>query len=347
MTPCTDRRSGLTLVELMAVLFILALVAGIAITSTEGLIDQARVDTSQKVLANLEDAIIGPRNLREPDGTLIISGFLADIGRLPQTVRPPGQPPGDEVVTLGELWDESLWASPTARFAVRKAEGVNIVGGLDADTEIWVACGWRGPYLRLPVGSSELSDGWGKRLVSPINPTPPDPTGANYHHIRDVDDNPITAPSQSIHVIRSLGSDRKVGGASSTYEADLPPMKLPPASVQATLSGDLSLRNPMDGQPVQFVSGNAVEIWIYCPDPANVGKIKVIKSLAGDVTVTENTLLASYVIPVERLVTPGPRVLRAYFKPNLASPATMKSPPIQLTVRPGLNLKSIVIDRAP
>ncbi|MFW5692834.1 MAG: hypothetical protein ACOCWL_01325, partial [Thermoguttaceae bacterium] len=31
-----------------------------------------------------------------------------------------------------------------------------------ADDEVVVPCGWRGPYLRLPVGADEALDGWGR-----------------------------------------------------------------------------------------------------------------------------------------------------------------------------------------
>jgi prepilin-type N-terminal cleavage/methylation domain-containing protein len=78
-----SHRSALTLVELLVVLVIIAIVTGIAITATENVIDQGRYNATQQTLQNIQEAIMGPANQRAPDGSFLITGFVADMGRLP------------------------------------------------------------------------------------------------------------------------------------------------------------------------------------------------------------------------------------------------------------------------
>src|SRR5437763_3727153 len=91
---------GLTLVELLVVLVILAILTTIAVQSTEKVVEQARYEATQRTLQNIQNAILSPPNQRTPDGSLLITGFVADMGRLPQPVADGGDP-------LRELWDPS------------------------------------------------------------------------------------------------------------------------------------------------------------------------------------------------------------------------------------------------
>jgi prepilin-type N-terminal cleavage/methylation domain-containing protein len=138
-----NRRRGLTLVELLVVLLILSILTVVAVQSTDTLLEQGRFDSTQRTLQGIEEAIIGASNQREPDGTFLVTGFVADVGRLPQPV-------GTDALT--QL--QELWTNP------------NNLKGFDFhaapfDAQVMVPGGWRGPYLRLPTASSQLRDGWG------------------------------------------------------------------------------------------------------------------------------------------------------------------------------------------
>ncbi|HBP23315.1 MAG TPA: hypothetical protein DEA08_36755 [Planctomycetes bacterium] len=138
-------RRGLTLVELVVVLLILVAVASVALRSTEGLVQQGRFDATQRTVRNLEDAIIGPDSLRSPSGEVLVTGFVSDVGRLPNAIGT------DPATQLSELWRPE--AIPA--YALRQAT---------EDSEVELGTGWRGPYLRLAPGSSRLLDGWGRAL---------------------------------------------------------------------------------------------------------------------------------------------------------------------------------------
>src|SRR4051794_8927785 len=107
-----NQRHGMTLVELLVVLTILAVLAAVATTATDVFIDQGRYDANARLLTNIQEAVLGPDNARQPDGTLLVSGFLADVGRLPQAVT------ADPSTGLAELWSNPAALAP---FAVRPA----------------------------------------------------------------------------------------------------------------------------------------------------------------------------------------------------------------------------------
>ena len=139
-TPAAAR--GLTLVELLVVLTILAILAGVAVVSTDTVIRQGRFEATQQTLAAIEQAVLGPEPYRSEDGRLATAGFVADIGRLPEK--------------LEELWEPL--GLPAFGFVPADADQVDPA---DADPDVVIPSGWRGPYLRLPIGRQELRDGWG------------------------------------------------------------------------------------------------------------------------------------------------------------------------------------------
>ena len=77
------KRSGMTLVELLVVLAILALLTTVAVTSTDVVLSQGRYDATKGTLTNIQEAVLGPPNARQADGTLVSIGFVADVGRWP------------------------------------------------------------------------------------------------------------------------------------------------------------------------------------------------------------------------------------------------------------------------
>ena len=74
------RNHGMTLLELLVVLAILALMATAAVTSTDVLLSQGRYEATTRTLANIQDSVLGPPIARQADGTLISTGFVADLG---------------------------------------------------------------------------------------------------------------------------------------------------------------------------------------------------------------------------------------------------------------------------
>lgn len=217
-------RHGLTLVELLVVLTILVILTTIAVTVVDQFSEQARYEVTQRTLHNIQEAILGPANQREQDGNLLITGFVADMGRLPGPVAAGGDP-------LRELWDSSV-IPPTSMYGV---QAVTLDLLLNAGTPVTVTmpCGWRGPYLRLGMGSNgRLLDGWGN------------PFDALYQ------ENSVLAPAvpgQPVNVVRSRGSDYQVDtgpivpGATS-YTRDL---YAPDQSYQTTSDGTLMLPTPL------------------------------------------------------------------------------------------------------
>lgn len=144
----SSRRHGLTLVELLVVLVILAIMTIIAVQSTDYLVDQARFDGTQRTLQNVQNAVLGAPNQTQADGTPLLFGFQADIGRPPVV---------DATLQMSELWVQG--ALPNYQ----------PIGTTDTNnTDVAILAGWRGPYLRLPSPNPQgqfVYDGWGNGLA--------------------------------------------------------------------------------------------------------------------------------------------------------------------------------------
>jgi hypothetical protein len=223
-------------------------------------------------LTNLQEAVLGPLNARQADGTVIVSGFLADMGRLPAAVG------SDPLTGLAELWTNP---GSLAAFAIRQST---------FDPEVLVPTGWRGPYLRLPVGQSVLRDGWGNSL-----------------DLLDAGGSPVL-PDTPIAAVRSRGADGAIGGTG--YSADVTASLADGA--QIAVSGNVYLLDA-NGQRTNPPDPAQIQVWLYGPDGANGGLLE--------------TSLPTTVDPVSGVVsyaattTAGPRFLRAY----LGTPPTRKS----------------------
>lgn len=176
---------GLTLVELLVVLFILALLAQTAVLATEGALEQGQRDATVRTLEDLEAAVLGDAGRVDPIGQPLVSGFVADVGRLP--IRSSD----DAVDPLHELF---LRPPAVTAFGIQAPKG---------DREVRIAAGWRGPYLRLGIGLDRAVDGWAQPFVAL------DPAGQ-----------PLTTPSAVAGVV-SFGADRNPGGTGFATDLDV------------------------------------------------------------------------------------------------------------------------------
>ena len=126
---------GLTLVELLVVMFILVALTTVTLQAAGTRISEARYDVSVQRLNAIERAIRGDGATATADRAAI-AGFVSDIGRLPSSL--------DELLDQGSL--------PAFQLHSQTVDGRTFRLG----------AGWRGPYLRLPLGVNALSDGFGK-----------------------------------------------------------------------------------------------------------------------------------------------------------------------------------------
>lgn len=158
-------RRGLTLLELIVALGILAVLSTIAVTSLDPLADQTRYEATQRVLDELRTATAGERSQRQINGQPIITGYVADTGALPTdladfTTRPVG-----------------LIAHAVQSFDSDR----------DTANDVTLASGWRGPYIHFGAGHSSVLDGWGRAPLV-------DPDGGDFDFTSLGSDNDSAAP---------------------------------------------------------------------------------------------------------------------------------------------------------
>lgn len=313
-------QSGLTLLELLVVLTILVVLSTVAITSTSGVADQARYEATQRTLENIRDAVIGPANLRDTDGTLLYTGFVADTGRLPKAVAEVVD--GGTVLTLAELVQQP---AGMAAYQVLPAITSNCTPEEEADAEdpmppaeasadtIRLGVGWRGPYLRLPPGNFLPRDGWGADLAMPV------------------------AAGDPIKQIYSYGRDREIGGTDA-YDADLL-CEFPDSLHEAALTVQVEFRDAAGAPKAPDAMKNVV-VRLFSPD-ADSGKIRVKKSdpqmSPTPPAITTLTFNFDEIAPAVPL-TIGQRVIRADYDNG-----NKKSAPAYLMLRPGQNNRTLVI----
>lgn len=141
--------AGLTLVELLVVLSVIAVLSTVALRSLVGNLEEANYDANLLQLQQLELAVIGENRQ---------DGFVRDIGRLPQAIGDAEYDPdtrsGNLLIQLGELWDQGILPV----YAINQAVGL--------DSEVSLGTGWRGPYLSLGVDRDDLTDSFANPFVA-------------------------------------------------------------------------------------------------------------------------------------------------------------------------------------
>lgn len=133
------RRLGLTLLELVVVVGILAVLSTIAVRSMEPMADQVRYEQTQKLLTGIRSALV---HCPEPGSSMpnhALTGFVLDTGTFPAILD-------DLLVRPVSLIDRNLQSFDSDR---------------DTIDDVSLASGWGGPYLHLAAGVSQIVDGWG------------------------------------------------------------------------------------------------------------------------------------------------------------------------------------------
>lgn len=139
------KQSGFTLLELLLVVFLLGVLAMTSFAVVQDGDDQQRFDATKTYYQLIKKAIIGDPTLTL-NGETEVSGFVADMGRLPNCLRELIEVSGcDGVIGLNAVTsindDLPVWIQ-------------------DPETQVW--SGWRGPYLQgIPEsGGLAFRDGW-------------------------------------------------------------------------------------------------------------------------------------------------------------------------------------------
>lgn len=331
-------KPGFTLIELMASLVILAILTTIALRSTNNLQSQTRYQASNQSMNEIGNAIVGVGNQREPDGTLMVTGFVADVGRLPQAIGT------DPLTQLQELWVQS---PGMATFSIRSPSSPGSSPITDGD--VTIASGWRGPYLQLGIGKTELRNGWG-----------------NAFNLLKADQTTAVGNGDSIEVLRSLGSDNLLDTVipiTKDYNTDVysgfnvtTPLPTNASSQTVTyaapvgnrylasISGNITFFDAASGttKPFDHTKGDII-VCYFGADPINgIRGIAVTFSattspLSGDPSTLTYNLGLTFPI--------GPCVIRAYQGMTLpaASTALYKSPVTRLVLLPGGQSKDLIL----
>lgn len=240
-------KRGFTLVELVVVLAVLAVVTHLAVREMAHLRDGRLGRSADAQLESVRDAVWRVSPGEEP------SGFVADMGRLPRGVATTNGA-GSVSVSLRELWERP---ARVRAYAVRPATAENLVGPTNdlVDAEVRIGCGWRGPYVRLPLGADRLADPWGNRMENRDD--------AGYDRLLDMDGSAVAAGG-SVWRIRHLGADGRLdadAAPAGVAQRDAVVSFLPDGGATNTLSVTASFVN---GTGPASVDGTVQFRW-YAP----------------------------------------------------------------------------------
>ncbi len=222
-------RSGLTLLELVVVLAILAALSTVAVQSLAQSMDQTRFEITQRLLADIRTACVGD-TASSTNSADSIRGFVADVGRMPTTL--------DELLING---------NNLPPFAVAPASA----SGQPHD-DVLAPRGWRGPYVKLPIGATSLRDGWGRPLSFLLGAT----TG-------------------QLETVASLGADglQTLATSSVNYNTDLAITMTPQDYRGAMITGQVYRLD--NGQRVAPMA-TTVRVRLFGPDPSGTASTGLV-----------------------------------------------------------------------
>jgi prepilin-type N-terminal cleavage/methylation domain-containing protein len=139
-------KSGMTLIELVVVLALLAGLATMALTGVADLGNRGRYDETRARMTTIRQAVAG-------DG-IEAGRFVRDMGRLPLVQG------GGAGQALAELWRDAggVGYGPTTNAAAWP----DSIAGLYPHGDVKLICGWNGPYLMVDdPAEAESYDGFG------------------------------------------------------------------------------------------------------------------------------------------------------------------------------------------
>lgn len=268
---------GFSLVELTVVLLIITLLAGVALRSTNELSFQVRYEQTKERLEMIRQAILGnPRQII--NGQQAISGFVADMGRLPYTLR--------ELIEDYDCDGPLVDGNGDTNFS----NDGGCPWSLDLTYNSGLGVGWRGPYLDIsgnPNDTDAFTDGWGTQGVD-------DPSTSNlneataYYGWRFFDLSSLTtniADAGNL-IVQSLGKNQKADNSiplSDGYDNDYPENYSPYFGIfypkplvslkdwQIIISGGISVnfkKTVGKTSPVSHCSDQAIPSKSLCSSPA-------------------------------------------------------------------------------
>jgi prepilin-type N-terminal cleavage/methylation domain-containing protein len=353
------KKQAFSLIELVIALAILAAVTTIALRATSNLQDQAKYQSTVRSLNEIQAAIVGPVNQRSSDGSALVTGFVADTGRLP--LANPGSDTGDPQGALDPL--NELLSRPAA-IPIYQPYSSNI----DPNVIVWA--GWQGPYLHLSAGPTYVRDGWGNSL-----------------HAYDATGALITTVGTPIAQLASWGADHQEDNLHGNPPGSVPvagnyndDVSVPNSTITsatsgfaatATITGQVTMNDGTDSggtsgpTPNATDSGAAIDIWVayFGPDltqsPHPVAAVSTLVGFDnGGVLVnavnnsyqTPNPWTGQFTISASN-VTIGPRVLKLYLAAHqsgtpsfsTALSSTLASTTLNVTLVPGTQTIDLVL----
>lgn len=176
--PSETLRRGLTLLELLIVITILAILTTVASRSMLSVSEQAQYDANDNLGRDFRKALIGSPNALQSDGTPSISGLIADLGRPPRaeletyTVgeNEAAASPSGQAYTLRELVSQRAAPAfglykPDITLVTHTNKNLGVTNLAYYDTTNTIATGWRGPYMQ--GGADDIiDDSWAKPVAA-------------------------------------------------------------------------------------------------------------------------------------------------------------------------------------
>ncbi|MGR9014779.1 MAG: prepilin-type N-terminal cleavage/methylation domain-containing protein [Gammaproteobacteria bacterium] len=174
-----ERSNGFTLVEMTVVLLLITLLASVAVRETAELGFQTRYEQTKERLEMIKQAILGNPKL-VINGQQAVSGFVADMGRLPDNLRELFQPGAcydsggallPAITRPSACVGSNVWVYLNVPCSnnLSNTKSLCLAApatwlGKDVDTQTGLMWGWQGPYLNIsgnPADIDALTDGWG------------------------------------------------------------------------------------------------------------------------------------------------------------------------------------------
>ena len=270
-----NKQRGMTLLELVVVLTITAVLAAATLQFSGGMRESVAFQQTQERVQSIKNAII---NVQTVNGVPVVSGFVADIGRLPYCLQEllirnytcPSNSGSDPT------WGSVIGSCVTGAGTTYVTQANCLLGDQWTPT---LGSGWNGPYLQTsnnPTNDSHAyTDGWGNDIVQPpavatatcstLLPdnnsycTTPDIYNYGWNYL-------LNNPSAGQLTLQSAGSDKLLGKpilstpvtSSNQYQFDYPASPSQPVINQQNWAFDISNSGAGVGVTVNLqANGNA------------------------------------------------------------------------------------------